>query len=53
MLLAALVVGGASAYAGNDFWRSLAFGAGSLFLMQVGYFGAILILVLTKGDTRD
>jgi hypothetical protein len=51
-LLAALIAF-ASAYSGYDLWWSLAFGAGSLVLMQIGYFGALLILVFVRSENRD
>jgi hypothetical protein len=53
MLLLAALIAIASAYRGHDLWWSLAFGAGSLVLMQIGYFGALLILVFVRSENRD
>lgn len=49
----AILMGVASAYSGHSLWWSLAFGIGSLVLMQVGYFGALLILLHRQRNERE
>lgn len=53
MLLMAILMGTASAFSGYSVGWSLAFGVGSLLLMQVGYFGALLILLSKQRNGRE
>jgi hypothetical protein len=53
MLLLSALIAGAGLYDDYGLWWSLSFGIASLLLMQVGYFGAVLVMLGKENRQHD
>ncbi|AYD00200.1 hypothetical protein [Neorhizobium sp. NCHU2750] len=53
MLLMSALISVASLVTGNGLWWSLGFGFASLVLMQIGYFGALLLVVRRENQSVE
>ena len=52
LLISTLVIV-ASFYSGNSLWLSLGYGLACLLLMQMGYFVALVILVVVRSKRKN